>query len=148
MFINVKIISKNLTSLKNFLKNFKNLSNNKTLNFNKFVRVYQKKQNRKIFTILKSPHVNKKAQEQFEYRTYSKTLLVKSYQILKFLILLKYFQKFLHTDVNIKIKFIISKQNKNNDTVLKTLNYIKPPEISKYLLLLHVYGNKKFLMSK
>lgn len=46
----------------------------------------------KKFTILKSPHVNKKAREQFELKIFKKTIIIYSIlklKILKFLILNK-----------------------------------------------------------
>ena len=144
MFINIKITSKNSSSLKNFIKDFKTLSKNKKLNLVRFVQFYQNKKSDKIFTILKSPHVNKKAQEQFEYKLYSKNIKVKSFQPFKFLILLKNFQKYLHTDVNIKIKFILSKKDTNSLNNLKKIKYVKTTNVRVYLLLLYFYGNKKF----
>jgi len=145
MFINVKITSKNQNSLKFFLKDFKLLIKNKKLNSNKVLSVYHNKQTRKTFTILKSPHVNKKAQEQFEYRLYSKSLLIKSFQIGKLLIILKNFQKFLHPDIEIKIKFILKKQRIN---YFENLNVVKNKSVKIYLLMLTFYGNKFYLQSK
>lgn len=144
MFINVKITSKNQNSLKRFIKNFKTLSKNKRLHLRRFLNFYQRKQNNKIFTILKSPHVNKKAQEQFEYNLYSKNLKIKSFQILKVLILLKNFQKTLHTDVDIKVKFIINEQKNYPFNKLENLEYTKKDNILLYLLTLNFYGNQKF----
>lgn len=34
---------------------------------------------RKVFTLLKSPHVNKKAKEQFELKTYKKLISIKEF---------------------------------------------------------------------
>ena len=70
MFINLSITSKNMNSLKLFLKFF-----NKSLKFKKFKIVllqthFISKKKRKKFTVLKSPHVNKKAGEKFEYFLY------------------------------------------------------------------------------
>lgn len=44
------------------------------------------------FTVLKSPHVNKKAQEQFEFCLYKNQLSIYSYQTLKLLTILKKFK--------------------------------------------------------
>jgi small subunit ribosomal protein S10 len=46
----------------------------------------------KRITLLKSPHVNKKSREQFEFKTFKKTIIIQSnlkLEILKFLILNK-----------------------------------------------------------
>lgn len=75
----------------------------------------QQKQKRKVFTTLKSPHVNKTAQEHIEYRFFSKCINIFSFQILKFLILIKKIQIKLCSDVEIQIKFI-----SNNKIIKKT----------------------------
>jgi len=75
----------------------------------------QQKQKRKIFTTLKSPHVNKTAQEQIEYRLFSKHINIFSFQILKFLILIKKIQMKLCPDIVIQIKFVL-----NNRIIKKT----------------------------
>ena len=61
MFININIKSKNKNSLKQFLKVFNQFSNDKKLKLNQALFLSQKKKHNKIFTILKSPHVNKTA---------------------------------------------------------------------------------------
>ena len=75
----------------------------------------QQKQKRKVFTTLKSPHVNKTAQEQIEYRLFSKHINIFSFQILKFLILIKKIQMKLCPDIEIQIKFVL-----NNKIIKKT----------------------------
>ena len=144
MFINIQIKSKNRNSLKNFITDFKKLSKNKKLKLNRFFKIYNKQQNNKTFTILKSPHVNKTAQKQFEYNLYSKNFKIKSFQILKILTVLKHYQKFLYTDIDLKIKFIIKKQNNNEFQKLKNSTFIKSNNIIIYLLMLNFYGNQKF----
>lgn len=65
------ITSKNKKSLKNF---FELLDKNFKTKFNIILK-YSRKANEKTFlTILKSPHVNKTAQEQFESRYFSKQI--------------------------------------------------------------------------
>ena len=76
MFINITIRSKNKNSLKKFLNVFKNLSKNKRLQLNKTLNFFQKKRYNKVFTILKSPHVNKTAQEQFEFNLFAKSIKI------------------------------------------------------------------------
>ena len=74
MFINIKISSKNKKSLQNFLKVFELFCEKKNLKSNTFIKYFsQKQKTSNIYTILKSPHVNKKAQEQFEYSIIFKT---------------------------------------------------------------------------
>lgn len=68
----------------------------------------QQKQKQKVFTTLKSPHVNKTAQEQIEYRLFSKQINIFSFQILKFLILIKQIQTKICPDIEIQIKFVLN----------------------------------------
>jgi ribosomal protein S10 len=78
----------------------------------------QQKQNRKVFTTLKSPHVNKTAQEQIEYRLFSIRINIFSFQILKFLVLIKKIQMKLGPDIEIQMKFIL------NNKIIKKVKLI------------------------
>ena len=84
--------------------------------FNEFCKIYDpqsllighnKKLKTTVISVLKSPHVNKTAQEQFEYKIFKGKLFFKSKNFLKILLLLKNFSKNLFSDVNIKICFIL-----------------------------------------
>ena len=66
------IQSRNQKSISTFFPFF--LSSIQNLNFNVIQKYFEKKRKKKILTILKSPHVNKKAQEKFEFRYYSKQI--------------------------------------------------------------------------
>nr|UNW58765.1 40S ribosomal protein S10 [Phytophthora subarctica]UNW58766.1 40S ribosomal protein S10 [Phytophthora subarctica]UNW58767.1 40S ribosomal protein S10 [Phytophthora subarctica]UNW58768.1 40S ribosomal protein S10 [Phytophthora subarctica] len=67
------------------------------LKLNKFKNIkingiFQVKNKNKIFTLLKSPHVNKKSREQFIYKNYTPKIDIKFlniFQLLNFLILIK-----------------------------------------------------------
>ena len=85
MFIIVSIYSKNLGSLTNFLKFFYKLEKNKVFKLKFHTVQSQKKKRVYFFSTLQSPHVNKKSQEQFEYRVHSKKLKIHISQITKFL---------------------------------------------------------------
>ena len=87
MFITLSIYSKNSNSLTNFLKFFYKLKVNKILKL-KFPPV-QSQKNKKVFffSVLQSPHVNKKSQEQFGYYIYNKQLKIHVSQINKFLVI-------------------------------------------------------------
>nr|YP_009115283.1 ribosomal protein S10 [Berkeleya fennica]AJA05804.1 ribosomal protein S10 [Berkeleya fennica] len=76
--------SRNRKSISTFFPFF--LSSIQNLNFNIIQKYFEKKRKKKILTILKSPHVNKKAQEQFEFRYYSKQITLHSTQNFKHLI--------------------------------------------------------------
>jgi len=73
-------------------------------NSNTVVKYFQKKANTKIITVLKSPHVNKKSQEQFETTTFKKHFKITIQNDWK---LLCFFRKVSHcmcSDINIKVK--------------------------------------------
>jgi len=71
---------------------------------------------KRIYTVLRSPHVNKKAQDQFEFRVYRKQLSLYSYQGLKLLMILKKIQCKLFADVKIKIEFVLNENKFYKET--------------------------------
>lgn len=79
--------------------------------FNKFTNIqingiFQTKKKKKIFTLLRSPHVNKKSREHFIYKNYTPKIDIKFiniFQLLNFLILVK---KILSENALINIKII------------------------------------------
>ena len=88
MIVNIFIQSKNLKSIKKFLKFFDKVSMDfKLLSFKK---TFNKLTKKKIITVLKSPHVNKSAQEQFEFSIYRCQINIFSYKTLLLLMFLKY----------------------------------------------------------
>ena len=64
------------------------------------------------FSILKSPHVNKSSQEQFQYKLHRKKLSFHSKNLFKILLFIKSLRKKTFTDVSFKIEFILSNTNK------------------------------------
>nr|AEP41370.1 40S ribosomal protein S10 [Phytophthora cajani]UXG53499.1 ribosomal protein S10 [Phytophthora cajani] len=79
--------------------------------FNKFTNIqingiFQTKKKKKFFTLLRSPHVNKKSREHFIYKNYTPRIDIKFiniFQLLNFLILVK---KILSENALINIKII------------------------------------------
>ena len=138
MFINIYISSKNKNSLNAFVIFMQKLSDNKKLNSKILIKLFQQKTTKNFFTVLKSPHVNKTAQTQFEYKVYKKqfTLFVDSPS--KLIFSLKFFQTKIFSDVSLKIKMKInsystklvsfsnidSKINKNTNFYLKYLDIL------------------------
>ena len=156
MYLELRVTSKNKQSIKNFLYFFfeKNLIN---IILNKF----NKKNKIKKFTILKAPHVNKTAQEQFEYRLIVNKVNWYVFKTLKFLILIKNIQNNLFSDIKIEINIICCNINKkiktklfspdkykNNNTYLnqilpklvKRIKHKKPRRNSKYLKMFDIFG--------
>jgi ribosomal protein S10 len=115
---NVTIISNNYKSINNFFLFF---FNSRKTSFNVIKKYFQKKRNKKILTILKSPHVNKKAQEQFESRIFSKQLKIYSSQNFQYLIFIKKIKTYLFPDALIKTKFTIN-QNETKQIRMQIFN--------------------------
>lgn len=68
------VLSKNLKSLTSFFKFLYKFF--KVLDISAVKKYLRRKNTKQVFTILKSPHVNKTAQEQFESRKYRKNIIV------------------------------------------------------------------------
>jgi ribosomal protein S10 len=140
MFLKIVLLSKNNRSLNSFLKTLKTLKCNKRLQLRRILLFINKKRVSKTFTILKSPHVNKTAQEQFELNFFSKDLKIQSFQLFKILLLLKKIQSLSFSDVQIKIRFGIQSLSKQstliNNLKLKLLNRMKKKKYKQVKLLL------------
>nr|QCT81167.1 40S ribosomal protein S10 [Peronospora illyrica] len=95
-FQKINQLKQNLIKLQKFNK-LKNI---------KIKGIFQIKSKKKIFTLLKSPHVNKKSREHFIYKNYLPKIDIKFkniFQLFNFLILIK---KFLSENFLINIKII------------------------------------------
>ena len=116
---NLVFYSKNNKSLLKAILFF--LANSDDLNVQKY---FSRKTRRKILTILKSPHVNKTAQEQFEIRTFSTQLLSYNVKSSKFLFFFKSLKENSFADLNFKIKFSLNKKREKraNSTILNPAN--------------------------
>lgn len=116
----ITIYSKNENSLRNFEKFLQNSLITQKLHLPFYYN--KKKRNKKIVTVLKSPHVNKSAQEQFEYSIYSITIGMYSYKIRKCLLLIKRIRNRLFTDIFIKATGTYLLKNKQITTRKKRLD--------------------------
>ena len=120
MFIILSIYSKNSNSLTNFLRFFYKLKTNKTLKI-KFFSVQSPKNTKfSFFSVLQSPHVNKKSQEQFEYHMYCKQLKVHVSQLEKFLFIWKIVKTRLFFDIKIETHFLSNNKLYNYSLLTKT----------------------------
>nr|UXG53575.1 ribosomal protein S10 [Phytophthora fluvialis] len=78
-----------INQLKQNLLKLKNINKLKNIKIN---GIFQTKNKNKIFTLLRSPHVNKKSREHFIYKNYTPKIDIKFtniFQLLNFLILIK-----------------------------------------------------------
>jgi len=116
MFFRLQIISKDKLRLKLFVNFF--------LSLQKFSlwKILSQLNQTEVVTVLKSPHINKTAQEQFEFRTYKKNILIYSSQPSIFLLLLKKIKNLSFSGLSIKITGLLNKSNK----LKKTLNLLSP----------------------
>ena len=158
MFITIKLYSTDNNSLQKFVK-FLTEKICKTKNACIIVNSSSKEKMVKTkFTVLKSPHVNKTAQEQFEIRNYGHHLSIYSYQTLFLLVILKRINKSLYRDLKMKISITHSndgffKSLKNDLDCNKfnfrnnTLSNFNPTQFSlleSYLSLLDIQGEMSF----
>lgn len=101
----------------------------------------------KKFTVLKSPHVNKTAQEQFEFRLHSKQIIIFSPQIFKILIFFKRFQATLFSDIRFQIQLSLNSSQSsvidldhfhmNQFLDLKSSNFVY---LNRCICLFDIYG--------
>ena len=144
MFFSLYIYSKNYDSL----NNLNEFLSNKLSNL-KFTKV-NKQTKKTIVTFLKSPHVNKIAQERFQANHFSKNLVIKSKNPFLILFIIKFLKKSLFLDVKFKIKFLNKKcyidsviKKNSNPNRLSLINTNK--HLNVYLDLLNNYGRSIIL---
>ena len=99
MFFHIKVSAKD----KKVLKSFSQFISNLQLTSNS-IRLFSKHNLRKFVTVLKSPHVNKTAQEQFEFRTYTREFIISSFKPLTFFLILKKINNLSFSGLNLKIE--------------------------------------------
>lgn len=116
MLIYIKISAKEIKTLKKFF-GFLNRFDSLYITLTPFSKFKTKK----FVTILKSPHVNKTAQEQFEYRWYVKEFFINSLKPLMFLSFLKRLKTFNFSGIRFEVKSIVS-VNQNNELMLHLLD--------------------------
>jgi ribosomal protein S10 len=142
--LNLLISSKNKKSLNNFFKIF--YKNFLITNYNFIVKKKLKKKIKKTtITLLKSPHVNKTAQEQFEIKYAYKQLEIYTPKLFKFLIFLKKLKIFIFPDINIKIKLIHNKKKINmiNKNIFNFDKYYNTQLFSQQFNKIQIYETKK-----
>nr|QYB22911.1 ribosomal protein S10 [Nitzschia ovalis] len=157
MFLYFKISCKEKKTLKKFTHFFQRL------NFLPVsLKLFSKQKKQKFVTVLKSPHVNKTAQEQFEYRFYSKDFLVRSFKPLTFFLLLKKLKNQSFPGINLKVEGLFEKNsfykytlrivtpdnlclgnNKMSGRSLKTISMVPRPNyrfMKRYVQLFDLHG--------
>ena len=131
------IISKDKKSIE---KSIKYLTKNlKLLKLNLITKTTFKKSRIKRMSILKSPHVNKKAQEQFEFKLFLIRLTIETTQNFKILTLIKKIKNITFSNLQVKVNTIIKRKSKKYllDSIL---NFGQKNKIAKFLTSLDFYG--------
>lgn len=132
MFVYLSVKTKNISSFYYYF-------NYIFFKFNRYVLILKqlKKKKKKKITVLRSPHVNKKSKESFEYCLFSIELLLYVVDLNIFINELCKIRNNIFLDVNVKIKLLHLKLRK-----LKSLNHflVKKCISSKYLKLLDIVG--------
>ena len=116
MFFYLKISCKDKRILKKFLEIFTKI---KSLPI--YIKPFSRREKRKFVTVLKSPHVNKTAQEQFEYRIFSRHFLIFSLKPQIFFLFIKKLKNLSFSGVKLEVKGVFEK-NIANKYLLKLVN--------------------------
>ena len=129
MIIKLNLKSKNIKSLKYFLfliQEFHKTYDSQSL---KFITI--KKVKKVLFSVLKSPHVNKRAQEQFEYKIFTCRIAIYTQNYLKVLLLIKTLHENFFSDILIKVSFVLVNKNLSPKFQFKKIdsNYLKFADI-------------------
>lgn len=153
----IKLYSKDKKSLKRFMQLLHKINSEwKNLKFG-YTNIKKK---RKKITILKSPHVNKKAQTQFQSITYGALIMFSAWEVKKNYILLKKIKNNLFPDVKIRVEQTVSaKRTKvliKNQFLPKKVHYYssaktfldKQKQKNKLLAFNNDIKNKKILLNK
>lgn len=137
MKLHLKIFSKNKNSQILFIKAVNRILHESHLNLNCLIKNSQQTKTKQIFTVLKSPHANKTAQEQFQYNISSKRIKFYTFRFPKLIIILQKLQKELFPDVLAKIYLVL----KVND-LKKFKNYTSNPKLYQLKMVKHRNPNK------
>lgn len=116
MFLHFKVSSKDNQTLEKFLRFLQKLEISSTV-----LKHFSKQKKRKFITILKSPHVNKTAQEQFEFRYYSKEFLIDSFKPLTFFLTIKKIKNLSFPGLKLEVKGLLD-SNKKSRSLLRLIN--------------------------
>ncbi len=116
MFLHFKVSSKDSQTLKFFFRFLQKLKSSSTV-----LKHFSKQNKRKFITVLKSPHVNKTAQEQFEFRYYSKEFLVDSLKPLTFFLAIKKIQNLSFPGLKLEVKSFVN-SNKKGKSFLRLVD--------------------------
>lgn len=105
----IKIISNNSLKVSDAYAKLKSFASSKELQ----VSCSHLPNKKKIYTVLRSPHIDKKSREQFEMRTYTSLVTLNINNNTDIGVLIKDFKESLQSGISLKIKFF------NNEHLIK-----------------------------
>jgi ribosomal protein S10 len=158
MFLHFKVSSKDNSVLEKFLRFLQRLKISPTV-----FKHFSKQNKRKFITILKSPHVDKTAQEQFEFRYYTKEFLVDSPRLFTVFLAIKKIKNLSFPGLKLEVKGLLNLKKRNEnflkladpDNVVLRLRKSKNLSLlafqKKYVQLFDCYGElylEKLLLRK
>lgn len=106
----LKITFQTLQYNKQLRRQILQLKKNYKFNKIKISGIISIKKRKKIFTVLKSPNINKKSREQFSFQNYNQKIEIKSYKILELLNILITIKSIIIQNTLFKIKIIKRKK--------------------------------------
>ena len=140
MVIYLYIKTKNFQSLKKFSKTFFKLFFKNKI---KKIKYYPLIKKRTLFSLLKSPHVNKTSQEQYEFIKSSRKIKIHTKYCLKSIFIINsLYNKIFSSDIKIKILFSTHNTHKKSFSLLRNKHIFY-----KKLNLLDVIGEKNLKIS-
>jgi len=137
MFFHLKVSSKDKKILENFSRFLSKLETTSNS-----LKSFSKQNIRKFITILKSPHVNKTAQEQFEFRFYTKEFVINSFKPLTFFLIIKKINNLSFSGIDLKVKGLFKEKEK------KKLIAVNPDHINLNTVVNYGLVQKKNLKQK
>ena len=137
MFFHIKVSAKD----KKVLENFGQFISNLHLTSN-FLQLLSRRNLRKLVTVLKSPHVNKTAQEQFEFRIYTKEFVISSFKPLTLFLILKKINDLSFSGLNLKVKTLF-KENLKKKLIMLNPDNVNLNTLEKFSTLPNIVFNKQ-----
>lgn len=157
MLIYLFVYANNYKTLANFTRLLNKINYTRKTKLKLFLTQTQNKKQSKIFTVLKSPHVNKKAQEHFKLLKYTKKIKLCSFKLSKLLILLKKVHHHLFPNMHLKVKVMLLNSDTKKDLldpnifILNNSKKLLKANSSTYLKIVDSFGEvllKKDFTSK
>jgi hypothetical protein len=117
MSFHLLLNTSNPESIKKFISILNKINQTPGINIKIISNQYYNNRNSKRITILKSPHVNKKAQEHYSMFKFKQVIKLESLKVKKLIILLKKLRTYNLPEAEFKIKIILNRIRLNKNKV-------------------------------